>query len=327
MNDPSALVRAAEDALKTSMFNWSADHLAAGALFERAGNAFRTQGAQEPAALAYERAAKSHGSSGGQGWEAQAKALDQAARCVPARAPEFFQKASRVFVEHGDLDGGADALGRAAAAMDALDAQGALDLHIKAADMVAVGDSFHKGLPRGQEILRFALNRLTKAKRLPDAVKVALKLQTSQLVMKQSNSVHKSHLILVVLYLARGDVAAAQKQLDAATEDSEFMRSDEYEACDDLLRAWGQFDGEKVKSVTHLKIVSGIEREVAMLARELDPVRGMGGRPPASLQPQSKPAQSSQAPVSKVAAAPAAPSANVEPQAHDNNDDDLPDLR
>ena len=44
MNDPQKFIMQAEEALKVSMFKWAPDHLAAGALFEKAGTGLRAKG-------------------------------------------------------------------------------------------------------------------------------------------------------------------------------------------------------------------------------------------------------------------------------------------
>jgi len=332
MNNPAKLVQQADEALKVSMFKWAPDHLEAAALFEKAGAAYRAAGDGANACTCYERAAKSHASQGGLGWHRQAQALENGAKAFPARAADLYQASAKLYLDNAEVEGAVDTLGRAAAAVEASDANAALAMYVRAADLVQVGDGYTRGMARSIEVLRSALARLVKARKLPEAIAVGRKLMSANELLKQGNAVHKMHLAICILLLARGDVAAAQQELSAASADMEFIRSDEYEVADELLRAWTALDSEKVRAQTHSKVVINIEREVAMLARELDPLKGRTAPAPAAapLATSAKPARAAvqeSAPPHKQAE-PTRPPQPAEPgHSAMDDDDDLPDLR
>lgn len=325
MGDPARrLLAEADELLKTSVWRWTPDYIQAGATFDKAGASLRASGQSDAACRAYERAVDCH--LKGSGWESAVRSLAEAGKSLPARSADLARREAKLCLENGAKDRAADALARASAALEAGgDAATGLDLLCEAADLVDPDPDSGRNLVRGLEILRGLINRLVKAGRLPEAVRTATKLRTALVNAKQTSSMYKVILTLIILHLARGDVAAAQIQLNDAFQDSAFLRTDECAAAEDIVKAWLAMDAETVKKIGASRTCTNLEREVGYLARQLDPLRRVGGKAAqvgGEVTGQTRTGTSAPPAAAASAAPAAAPAAEVP-----LDEDDLPDLR
>jgi len=282
MSDPKTLMKEAEDCIKTSWMKWDQDYITAGMLFEQAGKLYRAKGEGELAMGAYLKAAKSHLSKGGKGFEAAAKAYEEAARSYPPKSAEMYAKSVELLMSNGSADQAFDAMSKSAETMErAGDVDNALNTYAKASDLISVDEGAPgKTLIRALEVNQTAFKKLVGGKRFPEAIKSGLKLLKINKALNQEYSARKMVLSLTILYLARADVAAAKKLISAELENAEFMRSDEARAAEELVEAWENFDSDDVRKVAEGRTVISLEHQVALLAREIDPLKKLGGQGP-----------------------------------------------
>ena len=283
-----ALLKEAEAALKTGLFNWTPDYLLAGPKFEQAAQQLRATGRVEEAVKAYERAAECHVKPGAAGWEAAARCVENAGRALAHagqqdKAAGMYVREAGVYMENGVPERAMEALGRAAQACEvAGNGDKALQHLARAAELLPTDEDAQvqaRFVVRGLEILRALVNKYTKLGNFPEAIKAAVRARDMMLRNKQTTSAYKMTLALIVLYIARGDTAAAQKLLNEAFDDSAFLRTDEAAAAEDLVKAYAAMDSEAVKKAGASRACSSIEREVAYLARQLDPLKRLGAQP------------------------------------------------
>jgi tetratricopeptide (TPR) repeat protein len=331
MSDPKSLMKQGEDALKLSWSKWEPDHMAAGSLFEQAAKAFRAKNDGESAYGAYLKAAKSHLSKGGRGYEAAAAAYEQAGKAYPQKSSEMYAKSMELWTNMGNTDQALDILEKTAESLEKNgDLDTALGLYSKAVDMVHL-DEFTGGMAtqRYWNILQTAFRKLVQGRRLAEAAKCGNKIIAVQKIRK--TKAPKNILQLIIVHLARGDIAAAKQLLNSEMDDPEFFRSNEGEASQQLLEAWEKLNSDAIKKLVESSPIKYLDAQVVYLARELEPLgkksndvkQSTGERPsekPISATLQAPRAVAAPVPVSVPAAPAAVPQATME-------EDDLPDIR
>jgi tetratricopeptide (TPR) repeat protein len=332
MSDPKSLMKQGEDALKLSWTKWEADHMAAGSLFEQAAKAYRAKNDGESAYGAYLKAAKSHLSKGGRGYEAAAAAYEQAGKAYPQKSAEMYAKSMEIWTSMGNTDQALDILEKTAENLERSgDLDAAMGLYSKAVDMVHL-DEFTGGMAtqRYWTILQTAFRKLVQGRRLAEAAKCGNKIIAVQKIRKTKSP--KNVLQLIIVHLARGDIAAAKQLLNAELDDPEFFRSNEGEASQQLLEAWEKLNSDAIKKLVEGSPIKYLDAQVVYLARELEPLgkKSVDVKQSTGERPSEKPAATSQqapkvAKVPAVAAVPvAAPTAAPQPTMEE---DDLPDIR
>jgi tetratricopeptide (TPR) repeat protein len=301
MGDSKALMKEAEDALKTGWLKWEPDHIAAGSLFEQAAKVFRGKGDGESALGAYLKAAKSHLSKGGSGYEAAAAAYQAAGQAYPQRASEMYTKSIELYNANGSVEEALQVMGKAAESFERSgDMETALNLYVKAVDLVNI-DEFTKSTLVQQfwTLMNTAFRKLIAGRRLAEASKCANKMLTIQKLRNEKSP--KMVLQVIIVFLARGDIAAARQLLSVNLEDASFFRSGEGEAAQLLLEAWEKLDADAIMRVVEGPTIKYLDTQVVYLARELNPAnkaaaaaRQTGGE---SASERSQPAAASKAAV------------------------------
>ncbi|KAH9262357.1 hypothetical protein BASA82_000592 [Batrachochytrium salamandrivorans] len=292
--DPKQLMKEAEDSLAGGWFS-SPDHLAAANLFEKAGRQYVLKNKDGVAAMgAYLKAAKSHLSKGGRGYEAAAVAYEEAGKANPAMAPQLFKSAIELLVANGNVDRAIEVCARSADVLDKSDlsagAEGnpALDFSIQVGELAQRTSSINTRLV---DALLNAFKRLVKFRRIPEAIAVGDQLVDFYQQLKLDLSARKMYLSLMVLQIVRGDVVKAKLLLQGALErDQQFARSAEGDAAQDFMQAYEQMNAELVKKFVSKPPFTSLEYAVTMLAQELNPGERVA-KPKAQTQPQSKKAE------------------------------------
>lgn len=287
--DPKQLMKEAEDSLAGGWFS-SPDHLAAANQFEKAGRQYVLKNKDGVAAMgAYLKAAKSHLSKGGRGYEAAAVAYEEAGKANPAMAPQLFKSAIELLVANGNVDRAIEVCARSADMLDkstvaAGEGNPALDFSIQVGELAQRTSSINTRLV---DAMLNAFKRLVKFRRIPEAIAVGDQLVDFYQQLKLDLSARKMYLSLMVLQIARGDVVKAKLLLHGALErDQQFARSAEGDAAQDFMQAYEQMNAELVKKFVSKPPFTSLEYAVTMLAQELNPGERVA-KPKAQAQTQT----------------------------------------
>ena len=276
MGDPKALMKEADECLKLNWMKWEADHLAAASLYEQAGKIFRGRGDAESAVGAYVKAAKSHLSKGGRGYEAAAAAYQMAGQASPERSSEMFSKSVDLYMTNGSLEEALKVMERAAESFErAGDKESSLNLYARAVDLVNI-DQDTRGMLLQQfwALMNTAFRKLIAGRRLAEATKCANKMLAIQKLRNEKSP--KMVLQIIILYLARGDIGGVRQLLNQNLEDPEFFRSSECEAAQQLLEAWEKMDSDAIRKLAEGSPIKYLDAQVVYLARELSPENKSG---------------------------------------------------
>lgn len=314
MSDAKQLMKEAEDCLASGWFS-SADHLAAAGLFEKAGRQYVLKNKDGVAAMgAYLKAAKSHLSKGGRGYEAAAVAYEEAGKANPAMASQLFKSAIELLVNNANVDRAIEVCARSADVMDKDGNQDlALEFSKQIGELAAKSSSVNTRLV---DALLNAFKRLVKQRRIPEAISVGDQLLSCYQALHLEIACKKMYISLMILQIVRGDVVKAKLLLqDALSKDSNFARSSDADAAQDFMQAYEQMNGEVVKKMVAKPPFTSLEYAVTMLAQELNP--GERIKPAVPVAPTNNKPE----PV-KAAATPVAAAAVQE----EEEENDFPDL-
>ena len=271
MGDPKQLMKEAEECLKTSFFKWEPDHIAAASLFEQAGKVFRGRGDGESAYGAYIKAAKSHLSKGGKGYEAAAAAYQMAGQAYPEKSTEMYNKSIELYMANGSAEEALQVMSRAAETADrAGDLEAAMALYAKAVDLIQI-DEYTRATVVQQfwTLMNTAFRKLIQGRKLAEASKCATKMLAIQKLRKETTP--KMVLQVLIVHLARGDIGAARQLLSSSLDDAAFFRSNEGETSQLLIEAWEKLDGEAIQKLVEGNTIKYLDTQVVYLARELSP--------------------------------------------------------
>ncbi|CAI5742214.1 unnamed protein product [Peronospora destructor] len=298
-----AQLKQAEKALtRRSFFRGSPDYLSAAPLLEKAGELFRLGGDFEASKDAFVRCAdtQQHNQSpfrAAQAWENVAKtALQQlkaersgmkSAHQRTTEARKAYERASGLYVDMGELGKAADALVKGAQACEShgSNVDDVLPLYWQACDLLEAQDIPHFAV----ETFRKTLSFLVKHEQYSDAFKLLGRMTALYEAMDQKHNVHKTHLSQVILYLASGDVPAADALYSRCLQDDSFLSSDDCALAEDLVRAFKMGNEELLQATVRKPGFMALDNQIGRICRKLS-VYGSGDATPPQprRQPQSK---------------------------------------
>ncbi|GBG27727.1 Gamma-soluble NSF attachment protein [Hondaea fermentalgiana] len=316
----------AKSALKTSMFKWSPDYVSAAHAYEKAAISFKAAGEPAESAEAYEKAAEAHAKAENEAgaakcWESaadirlgffrdQSKGIEGGLAEAKAAAALFGQ-AAMVYREEGMAAQASSALTKKGQAL--ADGAASLPEAHKERDplltealqnMLAACEvlELHNKLVFSKDTYRNALNLVVKMRRWGDAIQVLSKMIPVYKDLNQTSGSHKLRLSAVIIHLQRNDLTAARAAFREGFDDADYLRSEECAAAEDLLRAWEALDVDEVRAVIARPVFTFLERQVALVARDLSPYNASAqGRdeplmasPLAALDAKTEPVSSSE---------------------------------
>mmetsp|Transcript_7053 Transcript_7053/g.14163 ORF Transcript_7053/g.14163 Transcript_7053/m.14163 type:complete len:489 (-) Transcript_7053:69-1535(-) len=301
---------AAKGALKTSLFKWSPDYISAAHLYEKAAVSFKAAGDPEQAGDAYKCAAEAN--SKGDNENAAAKCWESAAEMhlsifrnqskgiegglQQARtAADYYSQAVMIYRESGAASQASTALSKkgqvladAAATLpeahkkrDALLTE-ALECLMTSCEILEIANK----LVFSKDTYRNTFNLVVRMRRWSDALQVLNKMIPVYKELNQTAGGFKLRLSAVIIQLQRNDLTAAKASFREGFDDTAYLSSDECAAAEDLLRAWEDMDEDAVRKVIARPVFQFLEREVALVARDLSPFNS-------SAQPRDVPLASS----------------------------------
>ena len=177
-----------------------------------------------------------------------------------------FTRAAELYLEEGRASNAAEALVKAGKALEECDPAAASHVYSKAIEWVE--DAGKDGT--AADVYRNAVGHAVRSQRWPDAVAILVRFAASCLQINAVNTVCKSYLGAVVVWLHAGEANSAWATYQDALAVSEFNSSQEALAAEDLLNAYREADAEAIAAVIKRQhCFAHIEPPVARLAVKL----------------------------------------------------------
>ncbi|RYG63334.1 hypothetical protein EON64_16130 [archaeon] len=202
----------AQQALKTSMFQWKPDHLSASSHFEKASELYKQAGELKNALLLMIQASESNEALGAMGAAGLCKyKAAQLAKEMgdAAQNKKLLLEAANLYGIHGDLTKYTELLAQLAGEEEDGQPQFAFKHYMKAIDRLVPADTPKDYLAKAPssvlDVLRSAFSFLLRQRRFPDALKLAGRMCSVYEAMELETSLCKTMLAITVLQLAMGD--------------------------------------------------------------------------------------------------------------------------
>ncbi|TXG48230.1 hypothetical protein EZV62_027524 [Acer yangbiense] len=267
-SNPDKLMTKADKLTQLSLTRWSADWKSATVLYEQAGNAFRVSKKYDKAKIAFEKASKGQEMLSSP-WDA-AKHMEAAAALAKelgnwTEVTDFYKKASELYIECGRSQPAADALAKAARALEEVAPEDAVKLYIDACVILEED---------GKEQMAFDLYRpattvYIKLEKYADAATLLLRWGLAADSCKATNSQCKAYLSAIIVYLYAHDIKQAEKCYNDCSQIDAFLRSDQNRCASKLLSAYMEGDIEEIKRLAQSSTISNLDHMIIRIARKL----------------------------------------------------------
>eukprot|EP00602_Paraphysomonas_sp_CaronLab_P001215 CAMPEP_0185020322 /NCGR_PEP_ID=MMETSP1103-20130426/2920_1 /TAXON_ID=36769 /ORGANISM="Paraphysomonas bandaiensis, Strain Caron Lab Isolate" /LENGTH=403 /DNA_ID=CAMNT_0027551151 /DNA_START=12 /DNA_END=1223 /DNA_ORIENTATION=+ len=331
--------------LKTSIFQWSPDYMAASAAFEAAAKCYYTAEELDLASEFYIRAADNNEACNTHSAAAMAiiKAADiNKQQGNRAEASRLYQRAASLWGVNGEVLKAGEFLCKAAKELENVDPSKALELYYEGIGHVCPADtpiemmqSVSASAPemfRG--IFQFMLKHRASARSIQQAQQPSFKIPSDELLsfanrmlrlydgLDSEASLCRMMVTVTILQLETGDVVAADRTFLEHLGNSAYLRSTECKLAEDFISAFKQMDvdmldeAQRSHHLVHLdRDVQGIARNLSLLADHNAP--DSDPSPKTSIQTQSTPIGNTDVQSLKA----------EEPiESQDDNDDNFDDL-
>lgn len=238
-------------------------------MFERAALLFRQSNDAATAKECWESAAQGHIAQKSN-WHA-AKAMERAGEM--ARDTEnydevqaCFRRAAELYLEEGRPNTASEAMVKAAKALESGDPAAASSFYNQALEWVEDGGK--EGL--AADTYRSAIGHAVRSERWAEAVAILVRFAAACLGINAINSLCKSYLGAVVVWLHAGDANAAWCTYQDALGVVEFQTSQEAVAAEELFNAYRAVDSEAIAGVVSSQhCYTHLEPCIARLAKKL----------------------------------------------------------
>lgn len=273
--------------LKTSVFNWNPDHLAAAPLFEQSAELYKQVGEYDIARALLLDAAKSHESINTLSAAAVAivKAAKIASECQNNQklASQHFQEAANLWAINGSLDRSADVLKQAAKELENINIIEAIDLAKRACELLCPLDTPKSSISSchpttldtyreyfRMTIINFNNSNDSRPKVILPIISVANRMVDIFEAYGSESSMCKMMLTVTFLQLTMGDVVAAdQTFLQDHLNNRVYIKSKECELAEDYINAFKMQDIEKLESAQRAIHMNYLDKEVQVLGKKL----------------------------------------------------------
>jgi len=177
-----------------------------------------------------------------------------------------FRKAAELYLEEGRPNTASEAMVKAAKALESGDPAAASEFYNKALEWVEDGGK--EGL--AADTYRSAIGHSVRSERWAEAVAILVRFAAACLGVNAINSLCKSYLGAVVVWLHAGDANAAWCTYQDALGVVEFQTSQEAVAAEELLNAYRAADSEAIAGVVSSQhCYTHLEPCIARLAKKL----------------------------------------------------------
>ncbi|KAG8178317.1 hypothetical protein JTE90_026287 [Oedothorax gibbosus] len=259
-------IQNAEKYLKTSFMKWKPDYDSAALEYSKAATCFKTAKVLGQCKDCLLKAADCY--SKNNSFFSAAKNYEQAAFVYKdmgdlSSTKQMIERACQLFREHGTPDTAALCLEKGAKMIETKQPEVALDLYIKAMDVVMIEDRPTQASEHAGKASRILL----KLKRYDDAAEMVKKEMQFHLATENTRAVGRLVVGLVLIHLMREDYVAADK---AFKEGYNYCERDECNTLMDLLEGYDQGDGEQLNRALNSPFIKHMDVEFARLARCLE---------------------------------------------------------
>jgi len=255
--------------MKSSWFH-KPDYDGASQQYNQAANVFRAGMQWKECVDAYEKASDAYDKNG-IGFSA-AEMLEKAAMIIndklkdPARAGQFFARASRIYTINGNAAKACDVLKKGARVLENVDPVQALNLLHTAVDIFREAER----MIYTTDLYKMAISISLRQHILADALEVLRQWRDVALTIERRSDTYKTGLALVIVNLARGDAVAASRDFERTTIiDTAFVQDDNGRAASQLIDAFESESQEALDGVKKLQTFDFLEPEVLKIARKL----------------------------------------------------------
>lgn len=276
MREGEASLLAAGKCLKTGLLSrWKPDWEGAAAEYEKAATAFRVGRAAPRAMDAFVKAAEAH-----QHFDSlfmAAKHLESAAMLArdltqPDSAASLYEKSANLHRLDGRIDAAAEALSKAARAVEANDPARAGELMVAACDLFALEGADLTEVQRlaSLDTYRAAVGLLLRAKQYKGAAALLRRQALVHVAVEQPHGVARCELSVVVALLTAGEYEAAADDCEAAQVRGDgFGGSEEASAALELLDVMAMQDETALAVCVGKQIFTFLDNKITQLAKAL----------------------------------------------------------
>lgn len=283
--------------LKTSLFQWSPDHVAAASTFESAANCYNAAGELEKAQELYLQSADSHDKAGSAA--ASAQTLLKASKVAKLRGDsqataDIHQRSSVMWGVHGDPNKAGEFLLKAAKELESLDPKRARVLYLQGLDHLCPEETPVDQMASCPAVVPEAFRQcfdfyMSVRSSSPTAAPGSYTIPTLEIVefcnrmiriftgLEAEASKCRMMLTITLLQLELGDVVGADRGFMDNLSDSDYLKSNESALAEDFLSAYKELDCDKLEASQRSHNLMHLDRSVQTMARGLSLLRGHSG--------------------------------------------------
>lgn len=277
VNEAKQHYEKAQEYLKTNIFKWSADHLAAAPIFEKSAGCYAAAGENENAKQMYILAANSHQASDAHA--AAAVIIMKAAQVSNTQGnkeecADLYEKAAVSWANNGETEKAGDSFIKAAKAVEGSNSQRAWKLYKAASDILFPENTQKEQLgtlhPMTVEAVKDALKFLLKSHMIREALIFVERVVPLLEAQGYESAMCKAMLTQTILQLEFGDVVKAeQTYLQDHLSNNMYIRSTECRCAELFINAYKSYDNELLEIAQMSKDMHFQDMEVQQLARGL----------------------------------------------------------
>lgn len=267
----------AEKYMKTSLLKWKPDYDNAAVEYGKAATCFKNGKSLEQARDCHLKSAECHRKNGDKFHAG--KALENAALVCRDlkdydKTADHGEEAAQLFVEAGVPDTAVHTLDKIAKTVEVYTINRAVQLYLKAADVVDNEDRSRQAI----EYLGKAARLLVRQQQLEEALKVIDREIKAHLTIDGLGNIFKLVCVRTLIHLTIGDYVTAERECRRGSETYPgFINSEECVLTEQLLEAYDQGDKELATKILNGHTFKYLDNEYAKLARNLTvPEMGCG---------------------------------------------------
>jgi len=306
LDEAHFLCEKGEKLITTSIFKWSADHLAAAPAFEKSAQCYVAVGDLNQAKAMYQKAAESQQKYDAYG--SAAVSLMKAAQIAQNQgkseeSADLYESAAQNWLLNGENEKGGDSLIRAAKAVEESNSSRAWSIYLRAIDTMFpdnMSDNQITSVPAMTiDAMRDILKFLLKGRLIKQALIFLPRMIALYSLQGYESLMCKAMVTLTFLQLEIGDVVLADKTfVQDHLSSSLYLRSPECKLAEDFITAFKNMDPTQLETVQSARELGYLDFEVQQLAKGLSLMRQKRENPPSfspssSLLPPPPPSSSS----------------------------------
>lgn len=277
LNEAKQHLDKATEFLKTSVFKWSPDHLAAAPYFEKSAGCYAAAGENDLAKQMYLQAANSQQAADTNA--AAAVTICKAAQISNSQGnkeecADLYEKAAASWASNGEIDKAGDCFIKAAKAVEDCNSARAWKCYKAASDILFPENTPKERLgslhPMTVEAVKDALKFLLKSHLIKEALQFIGRVIPLYEAQGYESAMCKAMLTQTILQLEDGDIVKTdQVYLQEHLSNTVYIRSTECRCAELFINAYKSYDSELLEIAQASKDMHFQDHEVQQLARGL----------------------------------------------------------